>query len=395
MKLTTANIALPEGKNDLIVFDNTLVGFGLRVRRLSGGIVRRNWIIQYKQHGHQRRMIIASAEKVTAAQAREKARKLLAAVELGTDPQADKKKRREADQMTLRHVIDEFISHKSNVKPRTLTTLKRYLDGPLYIRSLHSMPVDKITRRDLATKLLAVAKANGTPTAIALRGALSTLFVWSMEVGLIEHNPLVGAHRPAKPPARDRVLDDDELVAVWKGVEGDGDYAAVIRLIICCGARRDEVGGMRWDEFSPDMDRWTLPKERNKSHKANSLPVTPLMRSIIEAVPIREGNDCLFGAHGFTAFSVHKKALDARLDLKPWVVHDLRRSVSTRMNDLGIAPHVVEKILGHTLGGSHGIYNRSDYSREVRAAMAVWSDHLESLLDGTARKVVAFPQATA
>ena len=88
MKLTAANVELPEGKHDTIFLDDVLKGFGLRVRRLSNRRITHNWIIQYRQHGHQRRMIIGSGDKLTATQARAKARKLLAEVELGGDPQA-------------------------------------------------------------------------------------------------------------------------------------------------------------------------------------------------------------------------------------------------------------------------------------------------------------------
>jgi hypothetical protein len=150
MKLTSANVALPKGKSDHIVFDDRLRGFGLRVRRLSGDRIARNWIIQYRQHGRGRRMIIGDAEKITPAQARDKAKKELAKVELGGDPQADKRERREKDSLNLRGVIAGFIAAKArSVKPSTLTALKRYLEGPLYIRPLHSMPVDKITRKDI------------------------------------------------------------------------------------------------------------------------------------------------------------------------------------------------------------------------------------------------------
>jgi hypothetical protein len=112
MKLTTASVALPEGKVDAIFFDEELTGFGLRLRRGSGGRIIRNWIIQYRAHGRARRMIVGSAEKVTAAQARAKARNLLAAVQLGGDPQGDKKERREKDSQSLRSIIAEFLAHK-------------------------------------------------------------------------------------------------------------------------------------------------------------------------------------------------------------------------------------------------------------------------------------------
>jgi integrase len=391
MKLTSA-AQLPPEKNDLIVFDDTLRGFGLRIRRLSGGRVARNWIIQYRQHGHGRRMIVGSVEKLTAAQARKQATKLLSKVVLGEDPQVAKRERRERDTLSLRSVVSDYLAHKTGVKDGTMRMLRSYLDRPLYLGSLRNLPIDRITRRDVATRLLAVSKDNGIPTAIAFRSALSSLFVWSMQTGLTETNPLVGAVRPKPPASRDRVLSDNELSMIWRGLEDRTDYAAVVRLLICTGARRQEVGSMRWSEISDDV--WIIPKERAKTAKALVLPIAPLMREVLDSIPRRVGVDHLFGRkHGFTGWSIGKKALDEKIDLPAWVHHDIRRSVSTGMNNLGIAPHIVETILGHSIGGTHGIYNRANYQREVRAAMALWSDHITAITTGGERKVVAFERA--
>jgi integrase len=407
MKLTSANIKLPEGKNDHLEFDDTLKGFGLRIRRGSGDRIIRNWIIAYRAHGHQRRMIVGSAEKLTPAQARQKARKLLSEVELGGDPQADKRERRDKDEVSLRSIIKDFLEHKTGVRQGTLQSLTQYLQGPCgaraqkqgiepYLKPLHGMPIDRITRADIARRVLTVSKEHGEPTGIAFRSALNSLFAWAMTMGLTEHNPVIGAFKPPKQASRDRVLSNSELVMIWKAL-ADDDYGKVIKLLICTGARRAEIGGMRWSEFSPDMDTWTLSSSRSKTGKPHTVPVTPLMLSIIESVPKRDRFDILFGRkNGFTVWASGKEALDKRIGLKPWVHHDIRRSVATGMNDIGIQPHIVEQILNHQSGsrrGVAGIYNRSPYEREVKAAMALWNDHVRSLIEGGKRKVVAFKHA--
>jgi integrase len=397
MKLTTANIDLPEGKRDHIVFDSALKGFGLRIRRLSGDRIGKAWIVQYRQHGHGRRMIVGDAVKITAAQAREKARKLLAQVELGGDPQAEKSQRRDKDSLSLRSVIADFIAQKTAVKPSTLRMLHGYLEGPAqgpYLKPLHGLPIDRITRKDIAARLLAVAKATGEPTAIALRAKLSNLFSWAMQMGLVEHNPVVGAYRPPKQKTGERVLKDAELRAIWHAL-GDDDYGRVIRLLILTGCRREEIAAMAWSEF--DHGTWTLPAARSKNGLPHTLPVTDLMQEIIDSVPHRVGNDLLFGERGkgsgFANWSKCKRALDEKLDLPKWVVHDIRRSVASRMGDIGIMPHIVEEILNHQSGhkrGVAGIYLRSVYANEVRAAMLRWSDHVRTLIEGGERKFLGY-----
>jgi integrase len=411
MKLTTANIELPKGKSDHIVFDEDLIGFGLRIRSGSGDRIIRNWIVQYRQHGRGRRMIVGSAEKLSQAEARKKARKLLAEVELGGDPQSEKKERRDKDSLSLRSVVTDYLDYKTNVKARpekerttrpvkegTMRMLKSYLEGPLYLGSLRSLPIDRISRKDIAARLLAVTKASGAPTAIAFRSALGSMFTWAMQMGLLEINPVVGAFKPPSPKSRDRVLVDAELSAIWRGLDND-DYGKCVELLILTGCRRAEIAGMRWSEFSDDRSTWTLPKERSKNGKAHTLPLTPLMLKIIDSIPERDGFDLLFGRkHGFTGWSIGKRALDERLGLPPWRVHDIRRSVSTGMNDIGIQPHIVEQVLNHQSGhrrGTAGTYNRSVYANEVVSAMLRWSDHIGSIIEGGERRVLAFPQATA
>jgi len=290
MKLRTAkNIDLAEGRSDDILFCERLIeydlfksgmilptGFGLRLRRASRGRILRHWIFQYRQHGRTRRMIIGSADTVTPAQAQEKARKLHAEVELGGDPQARKVERREKDSLSLRSVVSDYLAQKTGVKEGTLRMLRTYLEGPLYLKSLHGVPLDRISRKDVAARLLAVSRASGAPTAIAFRSALSSLFVWAMQMGLTEHNPVVNSFKPPTPGSRDRVLTDPELAAIWNALEDD-DYAKVIKLLVCTGCRRAEVGGIKWTEFSDDMSTWGLPKERAKNAKEHKLPVTPLI----------------------------------------------------------------------------------------------------------------------
>ena len=392
MKLTTASVALPEGKVDAIFFDEELTGFGLRLRRGSGGRIIRNWIIQYRAHGRARRMIVGSAEKVTAAQARAKARNLLAAVQLGGDPQGDKKERREKDSQSLRSIIAEFLAHKVGVKENTMRAARLYLEGDTYLGSLRSLPIDRVTRRDLASRILAVSKANGVPTALGFRAQVSSLFTWAMQTGLIEHNPLIGAFKPARPEARDRALSDAEIATVWRALEDD-DYGKVVKLLLLTGCRREEIGGMRRSEFSVDGSTWTLPKERSKNGRAHTLPVTPMMKKVIDSIPMRESGFLFGHKHGFTSWSRGKEALDERLELQPWSTHDIRRSVASGMGDIGIQPHIVELILNHQSGhrrGVAGIYNKSPYEREVGAAMGLWSDHVCSLIEGGERKIVAF-----
>jgi integrase len=117
-----------------------------------------------------------------------------------------------------------------------------------------------------------------------------------------------------------------------------------------------------------------------------------VIRSVRQVVD----RDPLFGARvdrGFTSWAEGKRALDARLgdQVRKWTLHDLRRTVATRLCDVGIEPHVVEQILNHQSGhkrGVVGIYNKSKYPRAVENAVAAWDRHLRALIEGREQRNV-------
>jgi integrase len=386
---TVATLAL-NGKSDVIYFDEEMPGFGYRLRASAKGIMLKSWIVQYRRAGASRRMLLGPASVLDPIQARAAAKKVLAKVALDEDPQAARTERRTKDRMNVRSIIDEYLAAK-DVRPHTFRLLKLYLTGP-YFKAIHGMPIDKVTRRDIASRLVAITREHSSVTAAKSRAVLSAFFTWAMRMGLVDVNPVIGSPQPRDAQSRDRVLSDNELAAIWRACEDD-DYGKIVRLLILTGCRRAEIGGMAWSEFDGS---WTLPAKRSKNGKAHTLPLPPMAMEIINEVPRQVSRDQLFGSHssaGFTSWANGKHALEARSGVTdpPWTVHDIRRSVATGMADIGIQPHIIEQVLNHRGGhrrGPAGIYNRSTYDREVRNALALWADHIRTLAEGGERKLV-------
>jgi integrase len=193
------------------------------------------------------------------------------------------------------------------------------------------------------------------------------------------------------------VLTDAELVAIWRAC-GEDDFGRIVRLLILTAQRRSEIGGMAWSEIDMDAGTWTLPAARAKNHRAHTLPLPPTALELLAGVPHLALRDQLFGeraAGGFTRWFEAKGDLDSRLGkaVQPWTLHDLRRTCATRMADIGVQPHIIEQVLNHASGhkrGVAGVYNRSPYAKEVKAALALWAEHVRALVTGEARKVVPF-----
>ena len=251
-------------------------------------------------------------------------------------------------------------------------------------------------RANVAQRLSEIARDNGPFAANRARAALSALFSWLIGEGLAEHNPVAGTHRATEEVSRDRVLTDVELTLVWREA-GPNDYGSILRLLILTGCRRDEVGAMAWPEV--DGSLWTIGADRTKNGLAHDVPLSPPALSALTDVPQREGRDLVFGSRAgpFSGWSKAKAELDTRMlaglreqhgskaKLFPWRLHDIRRTVATRMADLGVLPHVIEAVLNHISGyraGVAGVYNRATYGAEKRAALELWAKHLDKLVGG-------------
>ena len=223
--------------------------------------------------------------------------------------------------------------------------------------------------------------------------------------GVAEANPVIGTARPAPEVQRERTLSLGELRRVWLAA-GDDGYGRIVRLLILTGQRRNEVGGMAEAELNRDTAMWVLPAARSKNGREHEIPLAPLALKIIGEP--RTGKTHAFGRGraGFSGWSKSKERLDQRIaatgaEMKPWVLHDLRRSLVTLMNEHGIAqPHVIEAITNH-LGGIGkasvaGVYNRAVYRAEKRLALNAWADLIADLIGDTRRagNVVALAGAS-
>jgi integrase len=266
---SVSRLVLPPGKTEQIVFDESLPGFGIRIR--AGG--KRTWVAQYRVGRQQRRTTIGSVETVDLEDARRRAKEILAKVQLGGDPQTEKSESRSRAALTLGPVADSYLEAYAadRLKPKTLADTRRYLR--VSWKPLHGLPIGKIDRKTVAAHLAEIAKQSGKVTANRARASLSAVFSWAMREGIAEANPVIGTNRAADEVSRDRVLSDDELAAVWKACSDD-DYGRIVRLLILTGQRREEVGGVTGSEIDFARARWILPRERTKNGLPHEVPLS-------------------------------------------------------------------------------------------------------------------------
>ncbi len=406
MKLTKPSIerlTLPPGKSEAIFFDDDVPGFGLRLR--AGG--SRTFIVQYALGGRQRRMTIGAAKILDPAKARQTAGNLLAKVRLGHDPAADRAEARvRASDELLGDVIGRFLARQEGrLRPRSYVDAKRYLEQ--YWKPLHSLHLARISRATVAARLGKIADEHGPVSADRARAALSSFFTWVIGEGLCDMNPVIGTNKHFDgAKSRERVLADRELALIWRTLP-DSDYGEIVRLLMLTGQRREEIGALRWSEVDLEERIIKLPPARTKNSRPHEVPLSKPAFAILKSRPARAGRDSIFGngprtgsdrQSGFQGWSKSKAALDKQAAIGSWRLHDVRRSVATRMAELGVQPHVIEAVLNHISGhkaGVAGVYNRSSYAAEKRAALDLWGKHVQLLINrekhGDGQHIVRFP----
>ena len=366
-----------------IVWDTKLPGFGLRTRNS-----KRTWIFQYKL-GKQNRRIKLGGPELT----RDKARQLaqaekgkLAAAKLGhgLDPAAEREKRRteaKPHRAAFASIIPIYLdARRAGIKDATYELQKRYLNS--HWKALHGLPLDGITRADVAASLTTIAKDSGSVAANRARSTLSKFYVWAIGEGLCDNNPVVGTNKRDENDPRERSLSNAETGAVWLGA-ADSDYGQILKLLLLTGCRRSEIGDLKWSELDTEARTITLPRERTKNHQQHIVPLSDAAMSILASIKHRD-RDYVFGrtrAGGFSGWSKSKDDFDKVVKLKePWTVHDLRRTVRTGLGELGIQPHIAEAVLNHIPPKLIRTYDRNKYESEKRAALDQWATHLKTVV---------------
>jgi integrase len=271
---------------------------------------------------------------------------------------------------------------KGRQRPRSYKETERHLRH--HAAPLHHERAEALCRRDITELLDRVAANSGPVAANRVRAALSALWTWGLRTGLIETdcNPVSFTLKQVEKP-RERTLTDEELKAVWKATDEGGDYARIVRLCLLTGCRREEIGGLRWDEVHEDQLK--IGTERMKGGIAHEVPLLPaIAASLPTACDGAAG--CVFGRRGtgFSGWSRAKRALEAKLAkagdyMGRWTIHDLRRTFSTRLHDAGIEPLVVEALLAHKQQGVAAVYNRASFREAKRSALTRWHEILKQL----------------
>lgn len=287
---------------------------------------------------------------------------------------------------------------------------------------LGARPITSIRSGDILEVLDGVVARGAPYQAHSLFASARRMFNWAIARGVygLDRSPC-DRMKPVDvigPRAiRTRVLSDTEVRAVWfAAAELDYPFGPMVRLLLLTGQRRGEVANAEWSEFDFARKLWRIPAERMKADAPHVLPLTSEMIGIVTSLPRfgQKGRGNLvfsgtFGATGASGFSKMKRRLDElvlqnlrqeaaaggdepeSINLRPWVLHDLRRTMRTGLSALPVPDLVRELVIAHRKPGLHKVYDQYAYLAEKKRALELWSAHVDTIVEPSRARPVQLP----
>jgi integrase len=406
--LTAASVERlkPPSTGQVEYYDRRLPSFGLRLSYHG----TKSWFVMTRLDGKLIRVTLGKHPVLSLGEARDEARRVANLAAAGKDPRQiranAKQKRREDRRNTFDACAEEFLQKhvERHLRPSTQREYRRILNGG-DTRVWRGRPISQITKHDVMD---VIEEIDGRGSPGAAKRALAYLrkfFNWCAERDIVVMPPTDRIRTPHPEVSRDRVLAEEELRYLLPAIEAEQSvFGPLLQILLLTGQRRAEVAGMLWTELVNLEDEralWELPGDRTKNKYRHLVPLAPLACNLLLGLP--RVSELVFTTTGDTpvsGFGKLKARLDVRINemrrsdrleaMRPWTLHDLRRTMVTVMNErLSIAPHVVEAVVNHISGGAKagvaGVYNRALYLDDRRVALGKWEDWLYQFGRGAKR----------
>jgi len=365
---------------------------GLGVRITPKGTI--TWQYRYRWVGRADRLTLGRYPDLSISAARALIPELRGALAAGENPKLYWSRKTAQGDITLADCCREFrLYHLPKLKPKTIQlyehTLEKYFEG-----QFAGLPVEDIPLSDWLAWLDGIGRKQPKLAGHLLR-RLKTVLSFCVRRQMIKQPDvlLLRTNDVGQQPTRgNRVLTWREVAQIWRGFEESrAEYSCklAVRLTMLYGCRVSEAVEAKWEDFDLLHGVWTVPASLSKTGNPIRRPITQTVRTMLsEAAKLR-------GAHGYVCHRAgdHQypitlsttvrmtNRIREKLGLPYWRIHDFRRTLSTRLSELGVMPHVTEKMLGHTLGGVMAVYNKHDWLDDQAAAYAMWEEQINKALE--------------
>jgi integrase len=392
----------PPTKGRIEYFDAAFPSLALRHSEHD----HKSFSVFYRMPGSSRlrRYKLGSYPQLSPARARQLATEVLDQVRAGTDPGLLRKQAKQEVSATDLDTVDTLVrdylrQHMApNCSAGTYTNAKRMLEVDIG-RPWRGRKLDSITKAEAIALIDRIAE-RAPVHANRVLARLRAMFNWATSKDRLPASPIAGIKAPTREMSRDRWLTDQEIVWFWEACGRIGyPFGHLFQTLLLTAQRLAETASMEWSEVDLDAKLWVIPRGKAKSDRTHEVQLSEPVIALLRSLP-RLGQYVFTGKNGrgVTGFTWGKDRLDAAMiemsggaTIEPFILHDLRRTATSGMARLHVAPHVVDRILNHSSGTIRGvaaIYNRFEYQEERRAALAAWASYVGGLLTPPASNVV-------
>lgn len=352
---------------------------------LSG---RLSWVYRYRFDSKQERITFGTYPAKSLEDARKKCIEFVRIIESGHNP---KHSTSGAKSRSLKECADEWVKlYLPTLKPKTQTL---YLSNAnkYFIDDYFKYDVQKARLDEWVTFFDKVAAESSRGNAGHMLKTVKSMLRWCKARSFITDSKVLVLEVRAigeKAKVGKRHLEMHEVGKFWVQVNNTKATPAIkacAKLLLIFGARNSEVREADRSEFDLERGIWTIPENRSKTGKQIRRAIPDKARSIILDLDdtYGKGGFLIPGAHRDTCMTPHSLnryikrvhlTLFKQHNIERFVPHDFRRTLSTRLSEREVLPHVTEKMLGHELGGIMAIYNKHDWIDEQAKAYELWCE---------------------
>ncbi len=364
---------------------------GLNVRlSLSGGVT---FFYRYRWDNKPVQLSIGDYPSISLSQARERRQQFRAWIMEGYDPRRQVKLERQQkmEALTVEEAFDYWETHYC-IPEGIVKVRANRLNFENHVKPvLGSMIVNQTTKSHWLNLLDNMGRRVVTGDILNL---MQRAFRFCANRGVIDINPIESLRRSdvgLTAAMKDRKLSDDEIRVLWHALDDmPPSQQLVIRFLLLTGCRSAEIRTAKWEWFDYKEKTWTVPANEYKTGRTvrRALPDAAadlltehqkwsVTQHVLTPPHFKNREDKPPSQPRISAYSA--QVID-KTGMKPWSLHDLRRTVATRLSELGAPPHVIEKLLGHQMGGVMARYNLHDYLADQHQWLKIWLEHLEKVV---------------
>ena len=365
------------------------------------------WRYRYGMHGKREKVTIGPYPEIGIAEARKRRALYAEMVAKGESPAKTKQRERSANAKSnsVRELGEFYISEIVNAQFKRPKDTVRYFYRDIF-PILGHYKLHEVTPQDVLRMLDAVkargkrksieaeksgkriVKAAGIHAAKQTRTITKRLFDFAIARQLITYNPVSVIPRNiiARQTKRDRALSADELkqfVCELQNVEDTLAFKIALLVILQTLVRKGEIVKAKWEHISFEKAEWRLPTSKNNEPHliplaSQTVRLFKELRNLAgesEWVLPGRAEDRSISEHTLNVMWLRNNAFG----IPDFVIHDMRRTASTLLHEMGYIPDVIEKALNHTIGGIRGVYNVAKYAEQRRKMLQHWADYIDTL----------------